>query len=335
VFCKRTRCHFIYTILELLFLKFRLLIITISKYLVVVLLSSFVFWTNSYYSQEHKISDGDTTYMKLVGVSYKLKEHLGDGTWLVYQVIDKKPWKKNRDLYSNPKYRGQLIEIAEYRDGSRNGKTIIYQPQPYNHHEISSWKIESGYVDGLLNGDFIIWYKDSTKEREGSYVRGKQNGDWYSWYPNQKMEAKYHYDLGVLSKWTQWYTNEKKKAEGYGDYCHRGDTLTSWYSNGNRLGEWLFNKGNLETWTEYYENGNLKAKGKGGFLAEDVKNSYSFGKCIDGKPYKSPKEGKWSYWNMNGKLIKEETYKNDLRIELKKGEAYTKSEEDNITLEVK
>ena len=71
-------------------------------------------------------------------------------------------------------YTGEL-EIVEWRDGRRHGRT-----QAYDHNEVL--REEAHFERGLLSGIRTHWHANGAKERELSYAAGLRHGPERGWH---------------------------------------------------------------------------------------------------------------------------------------------------------
>ena len=87
-------------------------------------------------------------------------------------------------------------------------------------------KIEYEVVDGLREGDFIVYFPNDTIQMIGKIKNNKNSGEWKYYYPNGALETSGFFEDDLPNgKWT-WY-NEK------GRVLEEGNLL-----NGNRDGKW-------------------------------------------------------------------------------------------------
>ncbi len=122
-------------------------------------------------------------------------------------------------------------EDVEVRDG------LVYKKnseEPFNgiirdYYANDEKKSQFKYKDGILEGEFIIWYKSGKIKSKGSYHNGQQIGLWQVWYENGQLASKGEYnDEGLKTgHWTFWYDDGSKKSEGK-------------YEKGYKLGKWQY-----------------------------------------------------------------------------------------------
>ena len=150
---------------------------------------------------------------------------------------------------------GKRLSIEGYKEGMREGKSIIYYPNG----EISD---EKNYKNDLKNGVFKQYFDDKKLKAEGSYINDKLVGKNAYYYPNGIPAA-----MG--------YYNDKGDRNGVWLYKDKDGKVTSKdvYDNGKLLNEkeaaiWLAkNKGKEPKEEQKKENkpskGNSKAPTKG------------------------------------------------------------------------
>lgn len=125
----------------------------------------------------------------------------------------------------------------------------------------------------------IEWWKG------GKYPGGKSLRK-IEWYENGILRYHHDYDKGTN---LNYYDNGQKKSESV------GENYTEWYPNGNKKREIL---NGVHTW--WYENGN---KMQEWFYENNVKKEKYYWNNGQKMAEGTRPEGKWSYWNKNGKFI--------------------------------
>jgi antitoxin component YwqK of YwqJK toxin-antitoxin module len=86
--------------------------------------------------------------------------------------------------------------------------------------------IEYEVVNGLREGDFIIYFSNAKIQMEGKMKNNKNNGLWKYYYPDGSLQTSGNYNLDIPdSIWKWYYNNGKVSEEGK-------------FRNGVRDGEW-------------------------------------------------------------------------------------------------
>ena len=97
--------------------------------------------------------------------------------------------------------------------------------------------LEYDIVEGLKNGEFIIYFLNHQPEIYGKIKNNKNEGKWSYYYQNGKLESQGNFKNDLpTEKWVWYYPDGTVKEEGY-------------YLNGKKEG----------IWTLYDEKGDLKA----------------------------------------------------------------------------
>ncbi|AEM70740.1 MORN variant repeat-containing protein [Allomuricauda ruestringensis DSM 13258] len=228
---------------------------------------------------------------------------------------------------------GQLKE-----EGEKDGEKKI---GPWKHyHENGQLAAQGTYWDGgKITGKIGKWYyyydNGKTKEiahyKSVSYTSGRVRshlwGPYRSWYENGQLreQGTYKEEVTLLlgtgynednnkktGVWKEYYENgQLKLKEGHGDQY----VYEAYYKSGQLKAIKEYVKVNrkilLRELRTYYEDGDLKSTKKYSLLSDSNKASWeayhSNGQLKEEGKYKyGDKHGKWSYYDQNGNLIKEE-----------------------------
>ena len=102
---------------------------------------------------------------------------------------------------------------------------------------LSNKIIEYDVINGIKNGEFIIYFQNHELEIYGRMKNNKNEGKWSYFYQNGKLESEgiFKNDFPT-DKWIWYYPDGATKEEGY-------------FINGKKEGKWIL----------YDERGNLKA----------------------------------------------------------------------------
>jgi antitoxin component YwqK of YwqJK toxin-antitoxin module len=204
---------------------------------------------------------------------------------------------------------GNITADSRYKDGRPEGKSIRRITS-----NAGDYTTEANHKDGLPDGEYTETFTDGSIKTKGRYAGGKKTGRWeYNRADGYKQPSELYDNTGDLVGRITWYTNgnmdeERQMKNGKNDGVTRkyfpdgklksevnykngredGPSAryitsntgifkeTCHYTNGRRNGEY----------TEEYENGRLRAKGQ-----------YANGS----------KTGKWTYYNEDGSIKREET----------------------------
>jgi antitoxin component YwqK of YwqJK toxin-antitoxin module len=102
---------------------------------------------------------------------------------------------------------------------------------------VSNKIIEYDVINGIKNGEFIIYFSNHELEIYGTTENNKNEGKWSYFYPNGKLESEGFFKNDFPhEKWFWYYPDGTIKEEGY-------------FTNGKKQGKWIL----------YDEAGNLKA----------------------------------------------------------------------------
>ncbi len=218
-----------------------------------------------------------------------------------------------------------LAEVANYKNGLRNGETRLY-----NLNGKVSEKFN--YVDDVKNGPFEIYNENGTLSMKGSLVNGLPHGqvinynalgklDFIAGYDNGKKEGIYKaYDNGKLMVSGKHSNGE---PDGRWDYYWKDSSNyypVQWvtFQNGTRHGPFREIRHD-SVLVGTYKNGNLE----GDFKAYQPLTLWIFGtppKNLDedeilcsGRYRDGLKTGHWKFHSRTGVLLYEGDYWNDLK----------------------
>jgi len=113
------------------------------------------------------------------------------------------------------------------REGLLYEDSISAKPFTGKHKsQMRDMKVEYDVVNGVRDGDFIIYFSNDKIQMEGKMKNNKNNGLWKYYYPDGSLQTSgfYNYDIPD-SIWKWYYNNGKVSEEGK-------------YKNGTRNGEW-------------------------------------------------------------------------------------------------
>lgn len=162
------------------------------------------------------------------------------------------------------------------------------------------WSYNNGKE--VRHGPQVEWNQSGGKSREIYYVQGRRHGAQTEWdsLGNKILEGSWEHDLKV-GRWTRWHRPGHKASECMYKNGHIDEMETFWNDEGNLIREDRYDEaGHLREMTTWYRNGQKWRHG--GFSVP--KN----GEVTD--PAKSaPRDGIWTYWNFEGQIAAQGTWK--------------------------
>jgi antitoxin component YwqK of YwqJK toxin-antitoxin module len=140
-------------------------------------------------------------------------------------------------------------------------------------------------------------------------------GDFFTYVPEKKIHTKGSYKLNALDGEVKSYNDSTGKLISYQkcNYKTSECEIINYFERGNTMSEYTTIAGlNTGNYKEYYSNGKLKVVGNYKRIKMDDKNRLIYMKKINNylevNGYISIKDGKWLYYDENGKEIKTETF---------------------------
>ena len=126
--------------------------------------------------------------------------------------------QKEEVQYSNP-----LV----LRDGLLYEDSKSTKPYSGRHKSrMKDMKMEYEVVNGIREGDFIIYDSNDKIQMEGKMKNNKNNGLWKYYYPDGSLQTSGYYNQDTPDSIWKWYYNDGKVYE------------EGKYRNGIRDGEW-------------------------------------------------------------------------------------------------
>ncbi len=206
----------------------------------------------------------------------------------IHTVYDKSGNKEIEETLNNSKKDGafkkysgnKIVEEGNYVNNEKDGEWIT---------QSNSEKITQNYSKGKLNGAFKK-YNGEVQTESGQYIEGLKSGEWKTFNRLGEIILIENYKLGLLDGYFKKYDGKVIIEEGT-------------YSNGLMNGEWVYR----------YKDGQIHAKGlfKVGNGEELVKvhvGKEDIQHSIPSIP-KSGRDGLWSFYFSNGKLIEQSNWK--------------------------
>jgi len=226
----------------------------------------------------------------------------------------------------------KLTRIAKYTNGRLQGIVIQYNENG------RVWKNLS-YQNGTLHGPYKVFFdlKSRIISDRGHYINGEREGVWTSYYRSSKIWKRSPYKKGQLhGSYVQYYRNGRvwktltystSKLQGkytlYSDRSIDAQLLSGQYHNNFRTGKWrywypdgktvnkivFYKKGAINgVTTRFYPSGRQWVKSQykqnelDGFHIEYYDNERN-SKKLRGAHKNNIPDGKWTYWNTQGKVV--------------------------------
>jgi antitoxin component YwqK of YwqJK toxin-antitoxin module len=233
------------------------------------------------------------------------------------------------DNYSDTTYTGTDTIIAFYK----NEKITIFIDyiKGKKIHALGYWDNKNKYQETFFNGSKrngwdIKWFKNGQKKSQIYYENGVFFSPVIDWYEDGKIKSIINFKTKGSKEFVKaWYKNGNLEDDSYNPNDSSDARIDKeYYDNGQLKSESIYNAGK-QKYNLYYSNGKKVCEGNiynalWGQLGKwqewydtgTKKREYFFNDSIP-----NIKEGKWKWWDKNGKLIKEETYKNNELIDKK------------------
>lgn len=200
----------------------------------------------------------------------------------------------NETIYLDDEFKEVKKEEATYyRDYKPHpdGTSKLYVQTYYISGQIKSKASCNDKLCVPMDGYYISYYENGTKEEEGERIKSAKSGVWNNWYDNGQLKESASYEKGSKTGlWKSWYKNGqlKEEVETVGDWntaLHlRNKLINYWDSTGKQL----IIQGNGEM--VYYHEDTLTISATGHYK-------------------KGFKIGVWKGYTEENKLRYEETYK--------------------------
>ncbi|MEM9022686.1 MAG: hypothetical protein AAGB22_03030 [Bacteroidota bacterium] len=206
---------------------------------------------------------------------------------------------------------GNLRSTKEYEYGHLL-KKVLYHPSGVKSSQVHYLRTKQPRAkEPIKDGRMTKWNKRGKVILQVTYVNNQMHGPVFEWHDNLRQKLEANYDNGTpVGDWTEWFSNGKLRSQGTFD------------AEGNRIGFWTFNgisglpllemdfanvEANEGIWTTYYHrNGRKKKEGLFGYQGKNTLSATT--RYILWKSQRYSSQGKWSYWDQNGKLIRELFY---------------------------
>jgi len=179
--------------------------------------------------------------------------------------------------------------VTTYEDGIKNGSQVEY-------YFSGAGRIESTYLNGILEGPESSWYENGNRKSLGNYSDGLKDGIWQEWESDALQCRDVVYLKGkVISdeKVVTFYSNGEKESETIYKNGERNGRRTVWGGYGGKLEEGEYLDGKRNGWHTVWDR--YGSKEEEGEYLDDERN------------------GVWSFFGKNG--LEKKTFKNGEVVE--------------------
>jgi len=201
-------------------------------------------------------------------------------------IVGKK--ENGRKVGTWKEYKGRIrIKTWQYGDGDGFLTKTTY-PFTQGDRTIETYRISR---DTVVQSGPYSYYLNNSLQEYGNYLDGYPVGEWVTYYPNSSS---------VLER-----TN-------YGSEYMNVYYMVEYYQNGKVMqeGNVLVSHGKIGKWKEYYKSGALRSVGVHfPITSKEMVEEQNGEMTMKYAKYTYQKDGRWQYFSEDGKLIKEETYK--------------------------
>ncbi|HEY5311937.1 MAG TPA: hypothetical protein VIK18_05435 [Pirellulales bacterium] len=203
---------------------------------------------------------------------------------------------------------------ATFVDGQLQGKWVIIDAQQ---REVISWQ----YVHGKRHGKSVWWFPNGLKWREVNYREGEIDGDFIEWTPDNRLVAGEQYIDG--RRWgtkVQWYEPGVKKTEARFLFAHEVTQVDEdWWAGYSRVQLTAKQGSDVRQgrWITYYRTGQKAMQvtyhndQPGGQFVWWHPNGQ---KAIEGQYSAGKQTGTWAWWHPNGQKWIEGDYQDGTQV---------------------
>lgn len=222
----------------------------------------------------------------------------------------------------------QRIEVADSIANSIPIDTIkgVYYAKtedeiPYNYngvwefHKAGRITQRANYKNGLLDGEYITYFKNGLPSSISNYKNGKLNGKWILYYDNGKKAGirTYNNDI-IIDSLLLYYDNGKIMQQSFYKNGKESGLSKMYYQSGKLKCIINHSNNNLKNYSiSYWENGQVSKS----FFYNDTLSLFQEitftekGKMLGKGCYKNGiKDGVWLEYNEEGNISRKKTYKN-------------------------
>ncbi len=160
-------------------------------------------------------------------------------------------YQKDAASFTGLVFRDSLsIRLEEFSvvSGKRNGNYFLY-------HTNGQIKVQSIYLDGLLNGIDEHFSAIGTPTSLFNFSAGKKAGNQYTYYPSGAIKEILFFDKGVLKGENVFYYEDGKTRQRmrFNQLGQRSGTWTKFYSNGVLKERIVFEQGKVVSPLQRYD----------------------------------------------------------------------------------
>ncbi len=155
----------------------------------------------------------------------------------------------------------------------------------------------TNYSNGFKNGYYQAYYNNNKKAVEGFYINGKENGLFIDYFETGLIKAIVSYNNGLKEGWLYlyWQNGIIKDIEYYNKDKSVDGSYISYFDNG---------RVHIKTYKSKIRKGVI-------IMEEYNKKGFMIGQV---EKLNDKIDGKYTYFDSNGRRIKEEIYKNGTKI---------------------
>lgn len=129
-----------------------------------------------------RVKSGSDLYLNI----YSYKDGELNGLNVIYykdSIKELGHWKegKQNGLFQLYTEDGILIDSANFKNGERDGLTEQY------FSSTGKLRVSANYKEGILEGEYKVYYPDGTLQGEVSYKNGEMNGEFKEYYENGNL----------------------------------------------------------------------------------------------------------------------------------------------------
>ncbi len=214
-----------------------------------------------------------------------------------------------KEFYSN----GNKKTLGEYAYGEKSGAWTFWNDKGQK-------VLEEGYQNGLKQGSIQKWYANGQLAFSGQYENDKPVGERLEWYMNGNKMAENIYSRkgdDILAVRKTWY--EGGQEQSLAEYINgKLDGMEKrWHKDGRVKSEIEYKNGQKNgLCRESYPNGNQQSVNHYIMGKKDGSSIewYDNGQKKSEGAWKNGMDGKWTYWEKDGTVREEVTYKEGKKI---------------------
>lgn len=235
--------------------------------------------------------------------------------------------QKNKEL----EYENRIALMNRLKDSIANAipidtiKGVFYAktedeiPSNYNgvweFHKAGKLIQRANYKNGLLNGEYITYFKNGLPSNISNYKNGKLNGKWILYYDNgQKAGIRTYNNDIIIDSLFLYYDNGKIMGQSFYKNGEESGLSKMYYQSGKLKNIINHSNNNLAYYSiSYWENGIVSKK----YFYNDSLSLFQEitftekGKILGKGCYKNGiKDGVWLEYNEEGNISRKITYKN-------------------------